>query len=414
MHKRPIFGDNQLMTTIFHNYSASESDEHCDDLGEKLAQEQRFAYNTLPFVFELLDTFSLMRCGQVCKLWHDLVCDWRLWRSIELYGCKVSFPKMMNAYKDRSIVALKLIDCKLKKQGPKDNLWEFLGGNRELKVLEVSDCPSQLIKMLPNQNRCLETVRVSLVCCATGMKLNLDLIFLLPRLLELKLYCNRELDNFHGLFGNLGNLRHLYLLGVKNLDLQLLHTVQIPKSCRLESLGLGDCQLLANSFGQFLQALPALKRLRLERCSEWQAFVVLESISKCAQLETLELLDFNINKQFEIGLRLCTNLKQLTVIPNPHRFQMGAFNARVFRGSCGLKRTLKKFTWGFSRKYMDYFFRMYKTVNRVPFSDGDEISNASELILLEDLEDRLQAEMKATQIVVTTSITSGDVFSIRP
>lgn len=285
---------------------------------------------------------------------------------------------------------------------------EFVGENKKLKVLEVSDCPSELIKRLPSGSRCLKRIRLSLLCCPTGMKLNLDLCQL-PKLYELKLYCNRELDNFPFL----GNLKHLYLLGVKNLDLQPLDAMEIATSCRLESLGLGDCQFLANSFVHFVQRLPALKSLHLEQCREWQPLVVLEGLSKCARLKTLELLDFNINEEFPMGLKLCTNLTELTVIPNAHRFEMSAFNERLFKGTCALKSTLKKFTWGFSRKYMDHFFTTCNTVDQVPFIDEGHL-NPFVMISLKDLQNRLLDEMKSTQISVTTSITSGDVFGIRP
>lgn len=117
----------------------------------------------------------------------------------------------------------------------------------------------------------------------------------------------------------------------------------------LQTLELGECSEFFNTFGSsVLSELKHLKRLRLEKVLGSCCNVdILGSVSKLEKLETLQLINISISREFDECLSKCFNVKKLLVIPFDELHDTSSMNT-VFKSIFKLSKTLKHFILGFN------------------------------------------------------------------
>lgn len=208
-----------------------------------------------------------------------------------------------------------------------------------LRRLELDECSKPLLNILTTLNPNLEVMKVKLsVCISDSLELDLGFVSRMPNLYELKLHGYRKLRGFQEFLATL-NLKHLYLLEIFG-GIHKFPKYNWSENTTLETLALGNGSNLLQ-FIPFLKSLKALKKLCLECCWKWDSFEVLKCISEKDTIQCLELLAVEIGPQFENGLKLCSNIKELTILPD---YENENFNVVALEP---LKNTLKQVKWGF-------------------------------------------------------------------
>ncbi|XP_066262227.1 uncharacterized protein [Euwallacea similis] len=389
-----------------------------DSLGEHLSKNEWLVYNTLPFILPFLTVPDVLHCVQVCKLWLRIINDSTYWCAVILRNYKLKLDKMTQFLQGFKTDHLKLVDC------------EYVGDCTtsgfetltHLKKLELSDCTSKSVETIADGNPNIEVLKVSLIVCPSALKLDLSFVSKMPRLKQLTIYCYREVQHLKEMFATLGNLERLWLLGVTHIDFEdLPSSMNLDSYPQLQSLGLGHCTELPSSIVDFVKSFPNLRELCFEYCGcpKWDPADIFSGLTELLNLRRLHLIEFNIKEGFEKGLKLCTNLEELTISPGCSRFLMGRFNGRIFEGVKNLK--LKRFTWGFSSTYMTNCRRIFEVESRVPFVGdadylhgrlgGDESELKSwKLITLGDLQQELQELMGACRVRVVGNYNPQDFF----
>ncbi|XP_066142493.1 F-box/LRR-repeat protein 4-like isoform X2 [Euwallacea fornicatus] len=389
-----------------------------DSLGEHLSKDEWLVYNTLPFILPFLTVPDVLHCRQVCTLWMRIVNDSTYWCAVTLRNYKLTLDKMTDFLQGFKTNHLKLVDCEYVDECT-TSCFEIL---THLKKLELSNCTSKLVETIAEGNPNLEVLRVSLIVCPSALKLDLSFVSKMPRLKQLTIYCHREVQHLKEMFTTLGNLEKLWLLRVTHIDFEdLPSSMNLDRYPQLQSLGLGHCTELPSTIVYFVKTFPNLRELCFEYCgsSKWDPVDIFNFLRELPSLRRLHLIEFNIKEGFDKGLKLCTNLEELTISPCCNRFFMGRFNGRIFEGVKNLK--LKRFTWGFSATYMMHCKRIFEVADRVPFvSDADCLHGSlggieSELkswrlITLEDLQHELQELMKTCRVRVVKNYSPQDFF----
>ncbi|XP_076254140.1 uncharacterized protein LOC143192593 isoform X1 [Rhynchophorus ferrugineus] len=378
-------------------------------VGDMLLDDSWFIQNTLPYVFMWLNAQDLLSCSMVCKSWNALALETRFWQSAKFENCLLNFNDMAEFLCKQKTCHLNLVNClyMLNK-----NLIEALKTLKNLTTLELSAATLNLIEQLPEINSNLHIIRANVICGVVGSNLNLDFLKRLPRLYELKLHCDRQLTGEFEYLNYCRNLRHLCLVGVKNLKSMNISESEATGCERLKSLALGDCFQLPNTFGElFIKKFSNLEHLRLENCRDSHIASILYSISDLKLLRTLELIEINADKNFSESLGYCTQITDLVVVPNLHRYHMATYNHRIFLGVVSLRDNLKHFTWGFSPKYLSYVNKVLEQENSIPFQCEllDPI-NTNIFVAIDNMNLLLKQKMKNTCVKIECKEYTGDVF----
>lgn len=93
----------------------------------------------------------------------------------------------------------------------------------------------------------------------------------------------------------------------------------IRKMKKLEYLGLGECtNLFADkTFDDILKQLTNLKALRLETVKGLKPkYEIFSVIKELPHLTTLELINIDIDADFDKMIRQCTNIERLLLMPD--------------------------------------------------------------------------------------------------
>lgn len=237
-----------------------------------------------------------------------------------------------------------------------------------LRRLELYECPMPLLETLTTLHPNLEVMKI-VIGISESTTLDLGFVSRMPKLYELKLngFESRELQGFEEFLSSL-NLKHLYLLGFEGV-----HNVpryEWSKNTTLETLALEE-YFNPSQLVPFLKSLTALKKLCLHFFEKWDSFEILKCISEMNSINCLELFHVEVGPNFENGLKLCSNLKELTIRPSNDSDdddddERVLINAKALEP---LKNTLKKFKWcqSLSKVNTYSFLREMKTV--LPFTE---------------------------------------------
>lgn len=375
---------------VFPGYTVQMS-----NLGERLSQDEWLVLNTLPFVFHFLDTPDILRCGMVCKLWYQIISNLSLCRTITLRNCKVKWDQLIAVMLKFHTRNLKLVKC-LNLSGRT----KFVGFHH-LHTLVISDLNSNLLENLAENCFILRVLHTNVICSHNNVVLDLSCICKMKCLEDLKIYCNRKIENETTLIERL-SLKHMWLLEVQNLNMDANNWMGRAEKTEssLVSLGIGNCERIPKSCLPFSAIMPLLTTICLCNCVSWSPPDFFQNLSTLKNLNSLMLIDFTIKENFEEGLKLCTNLNTLTIIPSASRFHMGLYNGRIFRGVTQMQ--LKTLKWGFTASYMKHCFHMFDVPNVVPVS-YEGISGHC-LVTPKELQAQLKEILLNTEVLVVENI----------
>lgn len=372
------------------------------DIGDRLSQDKWLVLNTLPFVFHFLEIPDILRCGMVCKLWNQAIHNLSLWRTITLRNCKVKWDKLIDVILEFETRNLKLLKCDLLERST------FVGFHH-LHTLIVPDLTSNLLESLAENCSSMRVLYTNVICSSTNAVLDLSCISKMKCLEDFKMTCNRAVKKEITLIERL-SLKHLWLLKVQNLNMDANNWKSRGEKAgsSLVSLGLGGCERIPKNCIPFSEIMPRLTTICLCFCVAWNPLDFFHNISTLKNLKSLMLLEFTIKENFEEGLKLCTSLDTLTIVPSASRYQMGLYNGRIFRGVT--KMQLKTLRWGFFANYMKHCFSMFDVANVVPVS-YKEISS-HRLVTLKELQVQLEGILvnTETEVFVVESISSLEEF----
>ncbi|XP_030765309.1 F-box/LRR-repeat protein 7-like [Sitophilus oryzae] len=356
------------------------------------------SHNTLPLVFKWLDSPDVLRCCAVCKLWRDLALDPILWRSVILTGYRLNIPSMANFLCQRRTCSLKIIDCEFLLF---DDLLLALETMTELRKFAIAPVNVTFMEKIPEYNPHLTSLNANFICGFPGRHIKLDFLNLLPNITELKIHCDREMHNLCDSLNLSKKLQCLSLTGVTNLNSLNLENCKIGLNGTLKYLSLGECANLPKSFADnFIKSLTTLETLRLEDCRECYLFDILKNISTLKNLNRLELVKVRIECDFDQGLKLCNQIKILTLVPYPHRYYIALYNTRIFSCVTSLKHSLNSFTWGFLPTYLTYVENVLEQPNSVHLLEDIKQPNKPTFDTLDRLQHLIASQMPNTKVIV--------------
>lgn len=228
-----------------------------------------------------------------------------------------------------------------------DEMWENFSANigtaSNLRSIDFCRCPAKVIEKLFETNSNIETINAVTI---NSNEIDLKHITKTSNLRELRLRSTDciEIVSDITVFKELQHLAHLSLTSVSGLaskDIAVLERLD-----KLETLELGECTNFPDSFASdILPKLVHLERLRLEK---WQqncsTSKLLESIAKLPSLSQLELINIDVQSDFDIKLSNCTNIKRLLLIPT-YVSQSATTNRLVLSGILKMSSSLQSFIW---------------------------------------------------------------------
>lgn len=305
-------------------------------------------YKTLLHIFQYLKVQDLLRAGCVCTMWRDIANHPSLWRTVRMKNSQVySFQGFSETLKKHGTIHLDLRKMLLFPHETKEIWSEFseaIKNVQTLRKIEFCRCPASVIENIAASNPNLEFINALAI---RGEHLSLVSLSSLKNLKELRLKSPSGLILTSGIqsLTKLEKIKHLSLTSVKDLYKQDL-TV-IAALVNLESLDIGECVDFPENFGtNVLSRLTKLEKLRLEKGQgTCHTFEMLGSIGAMAQLEQLELVNFDIKPGFDIALGGCANIKKLLIIPT-YISQSATTNHMVLGGVARLQASLTHFVWG--------------------------------------------------------------------
>lgn len=307
-------------------------------------------YFAMMQVFKYLTVRERLTAGSVCRLWRDLSYHYSLWETVSLKNTRVydwrGFSRFLNKTKSSQLDLRKMLFVR-----DRDATWaEVITVASDLQHLTKLQLPrlsgsilSELVTTCPR----LEVVNAPL----TSPPVDLNVFAKMRHLRELRLKAGIGIlkvengtKNLEKLSATLKHLSLLTLEGLENADFDVFGTLH-----NLESLELGDCTSAPATLFKVLSELPKLERLRLEKGS------VGDNISKLSRLEhlqTLELIDFQVELGFQEGLKTLSRITKFLLIPT-YRNEVAAINAEIVEGVTQGMRHLKAFCLGVTNEWLE-------------------------------------------------------------
>lgn len=355
-------------------------------------EEYNYMYNIFDLVKPFLESADLFRLMQVCKLWHKVLSQPAFWKTVIITDQRyVCFRKMGRFLSEKETVRLKLVNCY---DFSCTDDFAFLPA---LYVLDINNCTTSLVEMLPRTVLNLRVFRGSMM--ASAHSLDVSFAASMGCLAEFRLTGFNPVRDLTMLLINPGNLEHLSL--GTTAELKLSRFFSIKPNYRLKSFGLGRFDTICDNFVIILSHYRNLKELHIEGGVKYPP-ELFEVISQLKHLTCLKLNEVGITLDFVDHLRQCTNIRHLTIIPRRHRFDMAFFNGIILKAVLQLRGSLKKFVWAFSRQAITYFKQMYCTDETIGISYKKEPPNCPEQRLeLSDMTRILGDRMPGTVVIVT-------------
>jgi len=148
---------------------------------------------------------------------------------------------------------------------------------------------------------------------------------------------------------SLASLQYLQLTTLSLTSVSALATKDISifgELIKLETLELGECTGFPDSFAQeILPKLINLEKLRLEKCQKnCNTSKLIDAVSILPSLNQLELINFDIQPDFDIKISSCTNIRRLLLVPTCIS-QSATTNKMVLQGVSEMSKTLSSFIW---------------------------------------------------------------------
>ena len=277
-------------------------------------------------VFKYLNTKDRISAGQVCKFWYQISKSSNLWNSVSLKNCRVADWKLLrdqlNKNGTKNLDMRRMHFAQDQKETWKSCAENFMFALISLESLDLPKMsPEAIHNIVESANnspitnlKCLKANQITFL----EQELNFDLISGLENLQELRLKSvsgELKIQDFPESFQKLAKMTNLKTLGLLSLEkFEIQHLEIITENLTdLEHLVLGSCESIEpENLFQSLKKLTKLKTLRLEK---GKFDINIQLLGELENLETLELIDFEMALGFGPGLVKLQNVRKLLLIP---------------------------------------------------------------------------------------------------
>ncbi|XP_063705103.1 uncharacterized protein LOC134834386 isoform X1 [Culicoides brevitarsis] len=303
-------------------------------------------YDILLHTFQYLKVQELLRCTCVCRMWEKVGNHTTLWKTVRMKNSMVNdWSGLANKLKNNNTRSLDLKKMLLASNF--NEMWENFSKNigtaTNLRSIDFCRCPAKVIECLFETNPYIETINAVTI---NSNEIDLKNIVKATNLREFRLRSTDCIDIISDIssFKELDKLVHLSLTSVNKLASKDISILQYLS--KLETLELGECSNFPDTFASsILPKLTNLEKLRLEK---WQqncnTSKLLDTIAKLPKLTQLELINFDVQADFDIKISNCVNIKKLLLIPT-YVSQSATTNKLILSGVLKMYRTLEKFIW---------------------------------------------------------------------
>uniref|UniRef100_A0A336LMU4 CSON007359 protein n=1 Tax=Culicoides sonorensis TaxID=179676 RepID=A0A336LMU4_CULSO len=303
-------------------------------------------YDILLHTFQYLKVQELLRCACVCRMWEQVANHLMLWKTVRMKNSMVNdwsgLSNKLNNNKTHSLDLKKMLIA-----SDFEEMWNSFSKNigkvTNLRSIDFCRCPAKVIEELFNTNPSIETINAVTI---NSNEIDLKNITKTTNLRELRLRSTDCIDIVSDItfLKELKCLTHLSLTSVTKLAVKDISVLEYLNN--LETLELGECTDFPSSFAsKILPNLKNLERLRLEKCQQkCSTSHILEAISQLPKLLQLELINFDVQSDFDAKLSNCTNLKRLLLIPT-YVSQSATTNRLVLSAILKMSDTLQSFIW---------------------------------------------------------------------
>lgn len=293
-------------------------------------------FDILLHVFQYLKVQELQRAARVSRMWNLVSNSSILWRTVRMKNSHVNdWSGFVRTLKHNGTIHL---DLRKVLMGNQEEAWrefsEKIGDVDQLQGIDLCRCTSNIVENLFKSNPNLRTINAAAL---KDEKINLeDLNQREVGLEELRL---RSVHNNGLLLQNVDflallNLRHLSLTTIENLHDLLNDNGLLGNMTALESLELGNCELLNDQeLADNLITLKKLSRLRIEKgLQNFSINKILDTIAtSLSNMTQLELINCDVKNNFVESISQCKQLKRLLLIPT-YVSQSAATNFMIMQG----------------------------------------------------------------------------------
>lgn len=300
-------------------------------------------------------------------MWEQVANHSLLWRTVRMKNSMVNdWTGLANKLKRNNTRSLDL--KKMLIASNFEEMWRNFSDNigrvANLKSIDFCRCPAKVIEQLFKTNPYLETINAVTIYSS---EIDLTNIINMKDLHELRLRSTDCID----IKSSLTSLRTLSLTtlsltsisGLASKDLSI-----IGELTKLETLELGECTSFPDLFAtEILPKLVNLEKLRLEKCQQkCDTSKLIDAISKLPKLTQLELINFDIQPDFDCNISSCTNIKRLLLIPT-YISQSATTNKMVLQGISKMSETLLSFIWTITNELLRYVKKNLSICNSISF-----------------------------------------------
>lgn len=288
-------------------------------------------------------------------MWEQVANHKLLWKTIRMKNSMVNdWSGLANKLKDNNTRSLDLKKMLLASNF--EEMWESFSRNigtaSNLRSIDFCRCPAKVIEKLFKTNPLIEAINAVTI---NSNEIDLKNITKTKNLRELRLRSTDciEIVSDITFFNELKDLVHLSLTSVSGLASKDISVLE--KLNKLETLELGECTDFPDTFAtNILPKLMNLERLRLEKCQQnFSTSKLLETIAQLPKLAQLELINFDVQSDFDDKISKCNNIKRLLLIPT-YVSQSATTNRLVLSGILKMSNTLQRFIWTITNELLRY------------------------------------------------------------
>lgn len=304
-------------------------------------------------------------------MWEQVANHTILWKTVRMKNSMVNdWSGLANKLKNNNTRSLDLKKMLLASNFNEmwDNFSKNIGTASNLRSIDFCRCPANVIEKLFKTNPNIETINAVTI---NSNEIDLKNIIKTTNLRELRLRSTDCITIVSDItfFKELHHLAHLSLTSVSGLASKDIFVLE--KLTKLETLELGECTDFPDTFAlNILPKLINLERLRLEKCQQnCSTSNLLDSIAQLPKLSQLELINFDVQPDFDYKLSNCTNIKRLLLIPT-YVSQSATTNRLVLSGILKMTKSLQRFIWTITNELLRYcvmFLDIYNSYSLIIF-----------------------------------------------
>lgn len=324
--------------------------------GTRLSWDYSYTYIILTEIIPYLDYKDLISCSKVCTIWNNIIREAGVWTNFEMTCCGFHLDRIL----EKDVLFFKKIYMNEVRAIDGINYVNVLNSVDDLQELTIVRCYFNFTDKVTN----LDTLKVLKISQSLALD-TLDNPYTekvfsnLPNLQELSITTRHCICLDH--LEHLKQLKHLFLdANYRNGFFGTSHG--FLKNLQSFGVGFSNYENSPEDINQFnaqlsmvLKELSGMTKFLLYGSKN---FEILRTVSQLSHLEKLELGLMRAWNYYSPYLKLCTNVKDITVkvILEPRTFidveEVAAHNSILYKTIGELRTSLKQFTWIFDKYYM--------------------------------------------------------------